>query len=283
MAMKPSVIAPNSDLSAIAFGRPDGIVGVNSVMPGGRQDTIVPNLRLHTGAVTRVGFSPDDRQVCSAGKDGLGTSLIIDEMRGQQLRGHQGPVNDIALSGRNTAITGSNDFTARIWNVLDGKALHNLKCPDIVRSVSMSARGETAAATYAAKILIIDAGDGKTLHEIPVDHPILQLAYSRDGKMLASGSDHGKVSVWDLSKAGDIIKVPCMHVFQHRSAISALAFRRDGSELAAGDRKGQAMGYNMETGGGKSIALPDGRATEILSIGFDAAGQSLVFYKAPSA
>ncbi len=277
--MKPSVIAPNSDLTAYAYGRPDGIVGVNSVGVQGAQSSLIPAMKLHTGAVTQVGFSPDDQQVCSASRDGIATALTIEQCRGQLLQGHQGPVNSVALSGRNTAITGSNDFTARIWNVVDGKELHHIKCPDIVKRVGVSSRGETAAAAYGVKILLLDADDGKTLHEIPLDHPILELVYSRDGKMLASGDNQGKVCVWDLSRAGDTIRVPCMHVFQHRTAISALAFRRDGHLLAAGDYGGEAVRYDLESGSTQPIAVPDKNPREIMSIGFNASDESLVFFK----
>jgi WD40 repeat protein len=54
------------------------------------------------------------------------------------------------------------------------------------------------------------------------------LAFSPDGKMLASGCDGGKVDLWDVAK-GDLL----CSIQAHRGRIWALGFSSDGRLLAS--------------------------------------------------
>jgi WD40 repeat protein len=65
--------------------------------------------------------------------------------------------------------------------------------------------------------------------------PILSLAYSLDGKSLASGTLDGRILLWDAS-ASDASGVP--FIGEEIEAITALAYSPDGTMLASGNQRG---------------------------------------------
>ncbi len=69
---------------------------------------------------------------------------------------------------------------------------------------------------------ILDDLNGRTL-------PVLSIAFSRDGKALASGSWNGEVTVWNFPAMKDRITLR-----GHTEAISCMAFSPDGTVLASG-------------------------------------------------
>ena len=55
------------------------------------------------------------------------------------------------------------------------------------------------------------------------------LAWSPDGRMLASASTHAPIRIWDLASGKEIARLP-----GHQDDAWALAFSRDGRVLASG-------------------------------------------------
>lgn len=80
---------------------------------------------------------------------------------------------------------------------------------------------------------------------------VLSLAFSPDGKTLASSSENGRIKRWSLD-AGKIqagsISVPSQTFFGGTGAINTIAFTPDGRFLISGDRGGRIEFWNLETG-----------------------------------
>jgi WD40 repeat protein len=101
------------------------------------------------------------------------------------LRGHMGEINDVALTNR-FAITGSNDKTARIWDVTTGQLRHNLVHEAAVGAVAIAADGRLAlTGCEDGAIRLWDVETGARLSEIRVKDAIGRIKFSSDGTAAA--------------------------------------------------------------------------------------------------
>jgi WD40 repeat protein len=85
-----------------------------------------------------------------------------------------------------------------LWDLESGKVLRTLTEPDGYGGACFSPDGRSLAAAVANRVRVYDAG----LEKPPVTllghvDPITQLAYSGDGRRLASAGQGGEVKVWD--------------------------------------------------------------------------------------
>src|SRR5438874_1044885 len=117
-------------------------------------------LKGHTALIYHLVFSPDGKQLASAGFDNV--VKLWEWPSGKEVRtlsGHVGPVYCVAFHpGGAILASGSLDKTIRLWNVADGKLIREIK-------------GHTD---------IVDS-----------------IAFNKDGKLLASGSSDKSVRVWN--------------------------------------------------------------------------------------
>ncbi|HBB88785.1 MAG TPA: hypothetical protein DC047_14330 [Blastocatellia bacterium] len=186
-------IAFTSDSKLMASGSVDKTIILWNPETGNQLRT----LKGHTGAVGPVAFSPDDKQLASGSADN--TIKIWDVASGrekQTLTGHKLFVSSVAFSadGRLLA-SGSGDQTAKLWDLATGRELRTL------------------------------AAGMPALAGIP-----LSVAFSRDGKILATGAQ--LVKLWDVTSGNEIrtIRVTESNAPMERP----IAFSFDGSVLATG-------------------------------------------------
>lgn len=210
--------------------------------------------------VNSVAFSPDGR-VLASGDAGPGVSNkaieLWDVMTGKRLRkltGHLDKVISIAFSpdGRMLA-SGSWDKTIKLWEVGTGKELRTLR--DKPGFWSKALRVAVSAATGRVVTLPKDQSS-----------PAWSVAFSPDGRILASGSDDNTIKLWD-PKNGKKLRT----LEGHSGFVGSIAFSPDGRMLASGSVDNTiklwdpAKGSNLRTLRGHTKSVnevvfnPDGR------------------------
>jgi WD40 repeat protein len=70
---------------------------------------------------------------------------------------------------------------------------------------------------------------------------VTSVAFSRDGKLIASGSDDETVKVWDAKTFDELFTLP-----GHSSSVTNVDFSPDGKRLATSDRNGMVRVYTTE-------------------------------------
>jgi WD40 repeat protein len=71
------------------------------------------------------------------------------------------------------------------------------------------------------------------------------IAYSRDGKRLASGSEDGTVIVWDAVTGEKLLHLAAHGAGRGFHEVSSVAFSPDGSSLATASRDGSVKTWDV--------------------------------------
>ncbi len=181
-----------------------------------------------------LAFSPDGQLFAAACEDGLVQLWHIASSREwTALPGEFTDISCLVFSPDSRALAVSKGSEIEIWDVADRDGL-----PKISRTI----RGHAAA--------------------------VRCLAFSRDGRWLASGSDDWNIHLWRAETGEEVSQ------FQgHAARVSSLAFSADGKTLASGSWDGTVRLWHREAG--RELATLTQGSTRIHSVAFSPAGDML--------
>jgi WD40 repeat protein len=182
-------------------------------------------LKGHDNVVHALAFSPDGARLISGNADK--TAIIWDLTTRKalvQLSGHEGRINAVAFSNDGKrAVTGSQDETLRLWNASDGKLIAEMTEHRAIRQ-----RQEHPERLHAS---------------------VLSVAVSPVAPLIASGSEDGKVLLWDAETGAFARQLAFPGGMVGFEDIKSLSFSPDGRRLLSASAFEGCQIYDVVTGG----------------------------------
>ncbi|HKS40040.1 MAG TPA: protein kinase [Blastocatellia bacterium] len=228
-------------------------------------------LRGHKpGRISVVAFSADGKLLVS-GSDDL-TAKIWDVASGQNTAtiDMDGAIRNLALSpdGKKLALWYSGLRPLSFWDTTTGKRLREIK--NIYGVPAMfSPDGKLLALIDGRIINLLDVATEKVTATFDGHiSAIHSVAFSPDGRLLATGSIDRTTKIWDISSGGLIANIK-----GHEGEIFSVAFSPDGKTLATGSNDFTARLWDIATVSGFAIIKDKGR---ICSLAFSPDGKTIV-------
>jgi WD40 repeat protein len=235
-------VALDPSFARIAWARSTGTVEIRDAASG---QLLVP-LSGHTDFVWRVAFSPDGRRLASAGADG--TVRIWDATTGA-LRHTLPGVRDYSYGlgfspdGRRLALAGLDmdllkAVVVRVWDAATGTQLPLLSESFDFATIALHPSNRRLARSVAADILVLDISTGQELlHLRGHTETITSMAFSPDGRRLASADHYGTVKLWETVTGREVLSL----LNGRGDHVTGVSFSPDGCHLVSTSKSGTIM------------------------------------------
>jgi len=245
---------------------------------------IVRGMMVGAEAAAKSGGSGDRiAQVAPAGDDATGAAPGQPKARtafkGKEYTivpraGHSSEIHSVAFSpdGR-LALTGSEDNTAKMWDVATGRELRTLAgdtgtvtpfASSTVTSVAFSPDGRLALTGTRSRsefgspgtVKLWDVATGRELRTLEghADGGVTSIAFSPDGRLALTGSEDNTATLWDVA-TGRGLRI----LAGHWEGVTSVAFSPDGRLALTGSSDNYARLWGVATGRElRTLAHPEG-------------------------
>src|SRR5436190_11576144 len=146
--------------------------------------------------------------------------------------GHAGNVLSVAYAqDGQTALTGSDDQTARLWDIVTSKEIRRFEGhSDAVQSVAISVDGQsvlTGSSDTTARLW--NTATGAEIRRFEHPAAVTSVSFSPDGEQILTGSHDRKARLWDV-QTGHLVR----EFEGHSGSVLAVAFSADGRRILTG-------------------------------------------------
>ncbi len=193
----------------------------------------------HGGGIQTVAYSPVNFSVfASAGENGQIKLWDLQNDTVTTFRGHTDQVNAITFSPNGQWFaSGSDDYTFKVWDVsrrVEIKSLQHItgRSMSQIKAVAFSPNGRQLA-TAGVHVKLWDSGSWSEITTLRHDEWVLAVAFSTDGKLLATGDNNGQVNVWNLQNSRTVA-----HLQADSNAVYAVQFSPNNQILAGAGYEG---------------------------------------------
>jgi WD40 repeat protein len=282
---------PKHELASMALSA-DGklLAGGNDGKPGKANDVFLWDaasgkqlavLEGHQTPITHLAFSADGKLLLSAGPDAtpfLETKVIkgsirVWEMPGGKLVKQLAPAGVgyvFSPNGRCMASFDQELKKPRLWDLDTDKEIATL--PLGYCEYRFTPDGRSLITGGDTMLQLWDATTGREIRSFQglVGHGTYPLAFSPDGKLLASYAHHWDnpaIRLWDVAKGIEVRPFG-----GHNLGIACLAFSPDGKSLLSGGVDQTARIW--ETTSGKELVLHDKHQAQVSAVAFSADGRT---------
>ena len=198
----------------------------------------------------------------------ISLNTFADNFSYTRFDGHSDHVRSVAFSPRDGKMiaSGSRDDTIRLWNAKTGALLKILTGHSSpIYSVAFSPDGKMIASGSWYSIRLWDVNTGEHLKTINSGNAY-SIAFSPDGKTIASGSrGDNTIHLWDINTGERLQKFT-----GHSDAVLSVAFSIDGKMIASGSWDDTLRLWDVNTGVNlKTLTTLTGRGYPVYSVAFN--------------
>jgi WD40 repeat protein len=199
-----------------------------------------------TNFINGVEFSPDDKYIVSAGRDGV---ALWDARTGKEIRrfGELIGVYRATFSPDGKTILTSastTDGKARLWDIATGQLRREYQSElGEMSSIDFSPDGKYILADGGSNIVHVwETQTGEELTQL-IGHTdvIFTAVFSTDGKTIATASADGSARLWDVQTGQEIRRF-----IGHTAEVESVSFSPDGKFLLTGSADGTARLWDVD-------------------------------------
>ena len=276
----PDFITSSPSQCSVAFS-PDGkfLSGVcyQNTIPvwDAQSGQLIRSLESSPAHDVAVAFSPDGKQIATGGI--AGSIRLWDSYTGQKLQTIgplSSPIWELVFSPDGTKLTSAsfNRSSAasgiHLWNTTNGDLVWDYENDAKllrVLSVDYSPDGKTLAYGTFDSVLILDAENGTLIKLWPIPSHVGDLAFSADGRLLATGSDDHLIRLWETSNYELQTTL-----YGHSHYVNGVAFSPDGKLVVSGSHDQRVGIWDVESG--QLLNMMEGHDNAVLRVAINPAG-----------